>query len=233
LLGESASQLLADAKKDSNTLIEQLDFSISIREVHIDHKFLDRPAELPLVEDIQSILQKWLEGLGVSKPAAKAIVNRLPSYFVYALNQEWRRNAKSYRPLVGALDTPFTKAGDREWAWMAYSAFLHRKIQEGIFDEPFSLSQIYVPLNAFYTEETTHKDATEEMARTGRQRRRVVISLLEELEQWLQNQNLQDAIRVISGGPGSGKSSFARIFAARVSQDGKASTLWPPSPYEA
>lgn len=228
LVGESASQQLAEAKKDSDALIEQLNFSIAIREVHIDHKFLDRPAELQLVEDIQTLLQKWLEGLGENKPTAKAIVERLPGYFVYALNQEWRRNSKSYRPLVEALDTPFAKAGDREWAWTAYAAFLQRKIQEGVFNEPFSLSQIYVPLNAFYLEETARKDTADEMLRTNRERRRVVVSLQDELNQWLQAPNSQDAIRVVSGGPGSGKSSFARIFAARVSQEAKLKLLFVP-----
>jgi hypothetical protein len=70
--------------------------------------------------------------------------------------------------------TPFTKAGDREWAWTAYAALLQRRIQEGIFDEPFSLNQIYVPLNAYYLEETTKKDSREEMKRTGKRQRRVV-----------------------------------------------------------
>ena len=178
--------------------------------------------------DTQSVLKKWLEGFGIGNATAKAIVDRLPSYFVYALNHEWRRNAKSYRPLIEAIDTPFAKAGDREWAWTAYSAFLRRKIEEGVFDEPFSLSQIYVPLNAFYFEETARKEATDEMVRHGRQRRRVVVSLQDELEQWLQKPNAQDAIRVISGGPGSGKSSFARIFAARVAQQRKLKVLFVP-----
>lgn len=228
LVGESAGQQLTEAKADTDALVEQLNFSISARDVQIDRKFLDRPAELPLVEELQSLLQQWLEGVGVGKPTAGAIVDRLPSYFVYALNQEWRRNAKSYRPLVEALDTPFAKAGDREWAWTAYSALLKRRIQEGIFDEPFSLGQLYVPLNAFFYEEKAGKELSDEMARAGRQRRRVVVALQAELEAWLQKPSQQDAIRVISGGPGSGKSSFARVFAAQLSESTKMKVLYVP-----
>ena len=66
------------------------------------------------------------------------------------------------------------------------------------------------------------------MARTDRRRRRIVISLQQELEQWLQKANPQDTIRVISGGPGSGKSSFARIFSARLAQNGKLKVLFVP-----
>jgi len=228
LVGENASQQLIDNKKASDALVDQLDFSMSSGEVYIDHKFLDRPAELPLLKEIQSLLQKWLEGLGVSNPSAKAIADRLPSYFVYSLNQEWRKNAKAYSPIIEALDTPFAKAGDREWAWAAYSALLQHRIHEGIFDEPFSLSQIYVPLNAFYSEEKIGKDLTEEMSRGKRTRRRVAVSLEKELEQWLDNPCSQDAIRVISGGPGSGKSSFARIFAGKLSDNTSLKVLYVP-----
>jgi len=64
----------------------------------------------------------------------------------------------------------------------------------------------------------TSEDVAEEMARTDRGRRRVVISLQKEMEQWLEKADPQDATRVISGGPGSGKSAFARIFAAQIAQ---------------
>jgi hypothetical protein len=185
LVGESASQQITSAKDDSEVLIDQLDQSISTGDVHFDHNFFDRPAELPLLKEVQVLLQKWLEGLRLSNPGAKSIVDRLPSYFVYALNQEWRKNAKSYRPIIEVLDTPFSKAGDREWAWTFYSALLQRRIDEGIFDETFSLSQIYVPLNAFYREDKSGKEVGEEMAHAGRKRRRVVVSLQKELMHWL------------------------------------------------
>jgi NACHT domain len=198
------------------------------RPFHFDRQFLDRPSELRLVRDVQSLLQSWLEGLGVSARSAKAIVERFPSYFTYALHQEWRRNAKSYGPLLEALDTPFAKASDREWAWTEYSTLLERRIQEGIFDEPFSLRQIYIPLNATYVEEPAKHGLSDEMTRAGRSRRSVVVSLASELNQWLKAGSPQDLIRVISGGPGSGKSSFARIFAARVAQEGRQKVLFVP-----
>jgi hypothetical protein len=64
----------------------------------------------------------------------------------YALNEEWRGNAKSYGPLVEALDTPFAKATEREWAWTNYESLLQRRTNENVFDEPFSLAQIFIPL---------------------------------------------------------------------------------------
>jgi len=106
----------------------------------------------------------------------------------------------SYSPLVDALDTPFAKAGDREWAWTSYSALLQRRVDEGIFDEPFKPETNVCSFERVYYENKTAKELIEEMARTGRQRKRVVVSLQNELEQWLQKASPQDSIRVISGG---------------------------------
>jgi hypothetical protein len=153
LMGESVNLLSDKTERDSDALLEHLDFSISTRAFHIDRQFLDRPSTLPLVADIQPLIQAWLEGHDASVPSAKAVAARFPSYFTFALHQEWRRNAKSYAALKEALDTPFAKASEREWAWMEYASMLQRRIEEGVFDEPFSLRQIYVPLNATYLEE--------------------------------------------------------------------------------
>src|SRR5437870_13783006 len=57
LVGESASQSLAETKRDEGSLIEQLDFSISSRQISIDRRFLDRPSDLPLLDDVQTLLQ--------------------------------------------------------------------------------------------------------------------------------------------------------------------------------
>lgn len=204
LVGESAGVQLASAEKNVEALIEHLDSAIDAKEIHIDKKFLDRPTDLPLLAQLGPLLQNWLEVQDLPSSSAKAIVQRLPSYFVYSLNHEWRRNAKSYRPLIEAFDTPFTKAGEREWAWKAYAALLQRRIQESIFDEPFSLAQMYVPLNAFYIEEKSRGESGDERTRLGQQGRKAVVSLQDELAQWLQKPTAQDVIRVISGGPGSG-----------------------------
>ena len=50
---------------------------------------------------------------------------------------------------------------------------------------------------------------------------RVVVDLDSKLETWLNKADPNDGIRVISGGPGSGKSSFAKIFAAKQAEKGK------------
>src|SRR3989442_4326738 len=144
LVGDSASQFSDILSADADGLVDSLNLSIEAQDLSIDQKFLDRPAELPIVKSFAALLSVWLKGVRIEESAANAIADRLPSYFVYALNQEWRRNSKSYGPLLEALNTPFTRAGDREWAWVQYAALLQRRIQRPVFEEPFSLSQIFV-----------------------------------------------------------------------------------------
>ncbi|NET62099.1 MAG: pentapeptide repeat-containing protein, partial [Symploca sp. SIO2E6] len=70
-----------------------------------------------------------------------------------------------------------------------------------------------VPLRAYYED---NRD------------KRVVVDLNKELETWLQEAKNDDTIRLISGGPGSGKSSFGKIFAAQQAAKGEIPVLFIP-----
>ena len=94
--------------------------------------------------------------------------------------------------------------------------------------EAFGLDQIFVDLNAYYLVESRGKTPSHEIRKSPEDRRRMVVSLQRELEHWLEGRTREDAIRVISGGPGSGKSSFARVFAARVADRGSPRVLFVP-----
>ncbi|HYR07329.1 MAG TPA: NACHT domain-containing protein, partial [Longimicrobium sp.] len=229
LLGETVKPHMLSLKNLSSDIQDKLDYSLTRHDTQIDAKFFDRPASIPFVQDLQSLLREWLILVGFESHTSDAVVNRLPSYFIYALNREWRSNSKAYRSLVDAVDTPFTLAGEREWAWKTYGALLQRRAEEGVFDEPFSLVQIYVPLRAYHAEDGKDgADFSEDVPEVRNRRRKVVVDLEEELLGWLENPSRYDAIRILSGGPGSGKSSFARIFAARVAQNSRIKVLFVP-----
>ncbi|NJP11418.1 MAG: NACHT domain-containing protein [Leptolyngbyaceae cyanobacterium RU_5_1] len=55
-----------------------------------------------------------------------------------------------------------------------------------------------------------------------------MVSLAEALHTWLANPDRDDAIRVICGGPGCGKSSFTRILAAKLAEQGHLPVLVVP-----
>src|SRR4028119_960851 len=99
-----------------------------------------------------------------------------------------------------------------------------------MFLEAFSLKQVYVPLRAYYEREVElqPEQKLERGIAEGTRYQGVVVDLNSELEAWLHEAKPDDAIRLISGGPGSGKSSFAKIFAAQQAEKGEIPVLLIP-----
>ena len=81
LIGESASQQLAESEKDPDALLEQWDLTMSTSEIPIDLRFFDRPANLPLIKNLQPLLSQWLQSHGLEALAAQAVAERPTGLF--------------------------------------------------------------------------------------------------------------------------------------------------------
>ena len=77
------------------------------------------------------------------------------------------------------------------------------------------MRQVYVPLRAYYEQES---EVHQQIVSDHNLNERIVLDLNLVLEAWLQDNRPDDAIRLITGGPGSGKSSFSKMFAAQQSR---------------
>ncbi|MDJ0620769.1 MAG: pentapeptide repeat-containing protein [Calothrix sp. MO_192.B10] len=213
-------ELLITKPDNLQNLYKQLNSVLKDEELVIDDDFFKRPTDLSIVKAAKDGFCQWLENFVEKKVEAKSISNRLPAYFINALNAEWIEKSQEYAVIKDVLDTPFTQANKVEQGWLLYQARLQKQIAEPMFLEAFSLKDVYVPLRAYYENEVEDSSTQRLDSRIhdGKRYERVVIELQEELENWLQQANHNDAIRLISGGPGSGKSSFAKIFAAHLGE---------------
>lgn len=200
-----------------------LDVALEHRPLSLDHRFFSHPERLPILGDVQRALTQWLESGGEEPAQARCIAQRLPSYFVCALNNQWREKREEYACLQTQVSTPFTQAARRERHWNHYRARLQKQVNAPLFDAPFSLRDIYIPLRGFYEEKRARPTSSWE----GGQRKRVV-DLQTHLMTWLHDAKPRDAVRVVCGGPGSGKTSFAKMFAATVAQAGEIPLLFIP-----
>jgi predicted NACHT family NTPase len=211
-------------------LYNELNSSLENGELVIDRDFFGRPGNLPIVKAAKIGFAKWLEEFVEKKVEAEKISDRLSAYFVFALNEQWRTRSQDYAALKEVLDTPFTQASEREQGWLRYRAWLQKRVEEPMFLEAFSLKQVYVPLRAYYERQVERQPEQKlELGITeGKDHERVVVDLNSELETWLQEAKPDDAIRLISGDPGSGKSSFAKIFAAQQAEKGEIPVLLIP-----
>ena len=224
-------ELLVKQPDDLSLLCEHLDWSLETTELVINQEFFRVPKQLPILNAFKAPLTQWLESFVSEKIQAQTISERLPTYFVFALHEEWRVRAKDYECLKTQLDTPFTKANEREQAWLRYRALLQRQIEEPMFLEAFGLKQVYVPLCAYYTRKKPRQKEQELGYRTELERQaeeRVVVDLNDVLQTWIQDADREDAIRVICGGPGCGKSSFTKILAATLAETGQVPVLYIP-----
>ena len=200
------------APKPSETLDEQLDKEVSNAKLEVSAAFFRQPGNLLFVESCAAWFHQWLAGARFDQPKASSISSRLRSYFVYALNQEWRAHPDLYAPIVNASSTPFTQAGEWERAWEQYRSWLDQELDGPMFGEPFSLRQLYVPLRAYYHRSV--KDITETAGEN--KGKRIAVDLTSNLIDWVKRSDRTDSVRVVSGGPGSGKSSVAKMFTAEA-----------------
>ncbi len=194
----------------------------------IDESFFRHPRRLPFLKQFQSSLEQALRAGGLSESDAKALGNRLPHYFAYSLHVEWCNDPVRYAPILQALDSPFGDAWKRDEEWNRYLAWLEQQAEESVFEETFSLRSIYIPLRAYYVRKASSpkgkaKDVPGDAADTRDNRRdpreeRVVVDLQEALGTWRERQDKNDAVRLISGGPGAGKSSFLKVWAATLAE---------------
>jgi hypothetical protein len=212
--------LMREIPADVDAVSDHLDLSLESSELEISSSFFEHPGQLSIVQDLKTPLRQWLEGFGVEPFQAEMLSNRLPAYFTFALNREWRQRAQDYARITATVQTPFTEASEREHGWRLYNSWLQKQIQEPMLSEAFGLEDVYVPLRGYYRRKAEGGEGGGDdfgvKTRSGENQQivRVVVDLEDCLRQWLQTANKNDAIRIISGGPGSGKSSFAKIFAA-------------------
>jgi hypothetical protein len=162
LLDEN-KELLVKKPDNLKALYNELNSSLANGELVIDRDFFQRPKDLPIVQAAKTGFARWLEEFVEKKVEAEKISDRLPAYFVFALNDQWRTHKEDYAALKEELDTPFTQASEREQGWFRYWAWLQKRVEEPMFLEAFSLKQVYVALRAYYEREVEQQTVGSEI----------------------------------------------------------------------
>ncbi|MBF0587683.1 MAG: hypothetical protein HQL53_00995 [Magnetococcales bacterium] len=215
--GESLNNILRgisdDDKPSADGLAETLKLAqLEAGELMLDASFFNKPERFPFLKELEAPLKMWLQGVGMGEAPATSMAKRFPSYFVLALHRQWGDRPEDYNGLKENLETPFCSAVERDRAWSQYRAWLQKQVNEPLFDQPFGLAQVYQPLRAWYELEVLDEGETPE-----RLPRRVAY-LHEVLDKWLRSTDRRDALRMVWGGPGSGKSSFSKTYAANLAR---------------
>ncbi|MFK8102344.1 MAG: NACHT domain-containing protein, partial [Saprospiraceae bacterium] len=211
--------------------LDNITTTITEEDIFIDGELFKNPRiflreELPVFTEY---FMRYLELMGISKAEAQLVANRLPSYFVFAVHDYARSNYTQYALLQKYFENPVHEAARKELEWEVYYTYLEREVDKSVFGEAFGLRQIYIPLRAYFEprKKVNPRELNHDL-QDKTNRKRIVVNLEANLDQWLDNQNASDEIKIISGGPGSGKSSFAKMWAAKVAATRKTRLLFIP-----
>jgi uncharacterized protein YjbI with pentapeptide repeats len=98
---------------------------------------------------------------------------------------------------------------------------LEREVEKSVFGESFGLNKIFIPLRGYY------KQAIKE-SREVKSTENIVISIEETFDEWLDSTEEKDTIKIVQGGPGSGKSSFVKWWVAKIARTRKTTVLFFP-----
>ncbi len=195
---------------DFKSLLESLCVALEANEYFIDRQFFHQPQQFSFVGEAQSCFAEWLRGQGINEAEAQNISRSLPDCFARALQEEWLKGQEKYGKLNDFFENPFSQVNKQSQAWKNYRSRLQELALEKVFCEEFTLSDVYIPLRAYYEEKTDDRPPV-----ASPKPNKVVVDLEKSLDDWLKKADPSDAIRFVTGGPGSGKSSFTKMFAAR------------------
>jgi uncharacterized protein YjbI with pentapeptide repeats len=220
------------AKVDTpEKIADELKLSFENDEFELADDFFQTPHSSPLLELIRPSLFEWLVRFGIPATEARVIWQRFPRYFVRSLHVEWLEGLATYEPIRSAVDSPFTSANQYQSAWMRYRAQLTASVDEPMFGESFGLRNVYVPLRCFTVRPIDEAEARDDSYKTARRPTNVtksVSDLGQAIDGWIAKSDPNDSLRIVSGGPGSGKSSYARMLAATLSETESIPVLFIP-----
>ena len=214
-----------EAKEAARAAIDALKGRVETGKIQIPYDFFEQPEG---AEPYQLLRDEFLRNRLTYRPSGaedEAILKaRFDSAFRSAVWEIWSDRGSAFEELAGKLASPAAKTADFERQWRAYRESLisefHVTPVFGQEETRVSLGQLYVPLRCFWREvEMSEEDSSRYVdERSGRKQILYVKSLQAELDEWLDNGDSGDWLRLIGGGPGSGKSTSARAFAARVAE---------------
>lgn len=186
-------------------LSERVDDILSAIETQLEESFFVKTTELKFIKDIEKSFFEWLNLIGLEENISLAISRRIPEKIVLNLYLEWSENSSKYEEIVKSLNNPFFDISKKQKDRLLYEAWLRDQPNKRVFYEAFSLNDIYINPRAFYTETASNFSSY-----------RHVFRLEEDIISWINNEPKEDWLRVICGGPGSGKSSFLKVLSSKI-----------------
>ncbi len=209
----------------ANTMLERLGQG----DIVINRDFLSHPDQFPFLDKFATDVCRHLDGLLFEKDKAN-MARALRGVFAEALDQTWMSDPEAFEVLQTALNTPFSEARKREQERQRYLSHIQKQFDEEPLigqprENPVLLSDVFVPLRAYWsTSEETDKpeQADRDRGATRLKTEKDLVEFSDDILSWIKNSPIGDEIRVVSAGPGIGKSCSLKAIASQLARSGSA-----------
>lgn len=182
----------------------------------IDASFFKQPKQFALLPPLQQLLQELFKSIGLKDKNALHLSLELKEYFVIELHRYWREHTLQLQALDAYFKSPFSATVDNILEWQEYNIHVRRTANSTVFDDEVTLNDLYISLRGYYVVKEEAEDYLDKDTFIQQ-----VIRVEDSLNQWLVEDDKVDHIRVVSGGPGRGKSTLCKIWAAKLTEQVK------------
>ncbi|MEM7061161.1 MAG: hypothetical protein AAF557_26570 [Pseudomonadota bacterium] len=218
----------APAPGQGKAVAEFLTAAMQFDAHEFDHIALRTPALSPVFDPARKALPGLLLGrTDQSNFDVETLQHRFGRALTAASYRTICEDPEHFKPLEDALASAAGDVARREAYWGRHSRWISNLFtDEPVFspgeDETIPLQALYLRLRCFWNEEIPleTEDGERPDHRDNHLRTAHIADLHDTAEAWLKLPAKDAPIRVVTGGPGSGKSSFARAFAHEVIGDG-------------
>lgn len=184
---------------------------IDFDHIEVPTNFLAQPASLPLLAQIQPLIEAALVRLGLDGPSSAAAARRLPEKFVGSLYRcgvsEAALHAQAIESLQTLLGSQLAVTQRQQLSWAKHRLQVKSKLNAPLLNDRWSLDELRRPPRAYWRDRAEDGRAVHH-----------VEDLTVAFDLWVDRADPMDALRVVTGGPGSGKSSFVAWWACQQSE---------------
>lgn len=190
----------------------------------IDSQSFKTPGDLPFLPVVTDRLREYIYtsscfGKDLSEQDTHFLLDDFKLRFIQEINNEFSQNKTEYSLLDEFFNPPFIENELLAEEWYKYRVHLMTLIDYPLFDNDIHLSNVYIQLRGMTYQKIKEKGEFGFVSSYNWKKQICIVDTY--LLDWVKNGEKDNALKIISGGPGYGKSTILKNVASILAREGK------------